>query len=139
MPLAAFCLISLLIIAGVYYRGGAGLSNMLKAADGSESAASRVILRVRNRIIFAIVATVLFKMVFAATFGAYDPEGGRGLIAWCTYVVGQICYDLGQNTAISYVRYGARKKLASKGYLDPSVFHFGTGKVATMTTQVSAM
>lgn len=137
VAIAAFCLVNLLCIAGVYYRGGNGLANMLKAGDGSHTASSRVIILVRNRIITAVTTTVLLKVFFAATFGAYDPTGGRGSISWISYTIGQVCYDYGQNTSISYVRYGARKKLGAKGYLDPSNFDFGTGKVATMATMTS--
>ena len=135
VPLAAFCLFALVCIAATYYRGGKGLANMLKAADGSDTASSRVVTSVRNRLITAILGTVLLKGVFAATFGAYDPSGGRGSIAWISYVVAQIFWDFGQNTSVSYVRYGARKKLGASKYLGPGNFDFGTGKVATMTTQ----
>jgi len=131
-------LTTLLGIAVVYYRGGSGLANMLKAGDGSHTASSRVIISVRNRIIFSIMITVLLKMVFAATFGAYDPTGGRGSIAWMSYTIAQVFYDYGQNTSISYVRYGARKKLGAKGYLDPSNFDFGTGKVASSATTTTS-
>ena len=132
--LAGFAAVVLIIIAGALKRGGSKLAKLMQGTSETKSAAVGAI----EAVSFRFPAVFLPALIGIAGFGALGKKFDRGHIGF--YLLYNLTFFIATfllNTLISYVRFGARKKLCKAGYMQENLNLGASTGSTTMGTKIT--
>lgn len=131
--LAGFAAVTLIILVGALTRGGAKLAKLMQGTSETKSAAVGAIETVSSR----FPAIFLPGLIGIVGFGALGKKFDRGHIGFYLLNMTFFVATFLLNILISYVRFGARKKLCRAGYMQENLNLGASTGGTTMGTKVT--